>query len=161
MDVLSDDDPSTDHPPRASEPARGSVFSALRTLARAEYDLLIAELRASVRRIRLGFVLLALGIVLALSAVFLIPAFAILGLAALGFTPLAATALTFAALALAAAATLFFARRALSPWRIVPRETLASLRRDAAAIRAAWAARGAPDPSADRPGPSGDAPDGP
>ncbi len=122
--------------PDASEgaPTLASVFDQTVDLAQAELALLRAEMAQNVARFRRGVLWLGIGIAAALLTVGMVPVVAVLGLMAAGLRPFPAAALVAAGLAAAAVLGFVLARRGLALRRLIPVETLASLRRDAAAV---------------------------
>ncbi len=116
------------------EPTLASVVGRATDLAQAEVALLRAEMAQNVARFRRGVIWLAVGIAAALLTVGMLPAVAVLGLMAAGLDAFPAAALVAGMLAAVAVLGLALGRRGIALRRLIPVETLASLRRDAAAV---------------------------
>lgn len=116
------------------EPTLASVFGQAADLAQAEVALLRAEMAQNVARFRRGVLWLAVGIAAAVLTLAMVPAVAVLGLMAAGLHAFPAAALVAGVFALMAVAGFVLARRGMALRRLIPAETLASLRRDAAAV---------------------------
>jgi hypothetical protein len=144
---MSAPDPD-DHPEvnaSADAPTLASLFGNAVELAQAEAALLRVEMAGNVARFRRGVLWLVVGIAAAVLTVGMVPVVAVLGLMAAGLRAFPAAALVGAVLAIAAVLGFVLARRGMALRRLIPVETLASLRRDAAVV---WAGARTAQPGA-------------
>ncbi len=111
-----------------------SAFRHAADLAQSEVALLRAEMARNVRRFKYGVVWMAVGFGLAVVTLALVPVVAILGLMHFHIGPFLASATVLGVVAAGAAVSIRQAGRGLSLRRLIPWETMDSLRQDAAAI---------------------------
>jgi hypothetical protein len=115
--------------------ASASVFREAADLAKSEVALLRVEMARNVRRFRNGVAWMILALCLGVLTMLLLPVVAILGLMHFHFGPFAASAIVAGALGAGTVASVVLARRRLPLRRLIPSETIGSLRAD---VRAIW-----------------------
>ncbi|REC55480.1 phage holin family protein [Rhodosalinus sediminis] len=113
------------------------TFDAARGLLRRELDLARAETDRSLRRARAGLVLLALALILAMTALDALAGAAIGALAGLGLGAGLAAMVVGAGLAVLAALVAWWGLRDLERARLAPERVARSLRADAREVREA------------------------
>lgn len=122
-----------------SDRSTGALLSdalhQLTGLVRGEVALAKAEVEESVRAAGMGIALIVAAVVIALSALNVLSAALVSGLVELGLAPVWAAVAVAALLCAVAAVFALLGARSLKPSRLMPRKTVANIRRDAATIK--------------------------